>query len=68
MRIRIRLGSMDSFDLWNFIVALIFERLIIPAFSAIWDMRKLDKLRLRKLNESENNLTMQELFKLTEKE
>ena len=52
----------------NFIVALIFERLIIPAFSAIWDMRKLDKLRLRKLNESENNLTMQELFKLTEKE
>ena len=52
----------------NFVVCMIFERLIIPAFSKIWDTKKMDKLRQRKKVEDPNNFTMQELFKLSEKE
>ena len=50
----------------NFATSLIFERLIVPAFTNIWNMKKLDKLRQRKKVENENNFTMQELFKLNE--
>ena len=52
----------------NFATSLIFERLIVPAFTNIWNMKKLDKLRQRKKVENENNFTMQELFKLNENE
>ena len=52
----------------NCFTSLIFERLIVPAFTNIWNMRKLDKLRARKKVENENNFTMQELFKLSENE
>ena len=50
----------------NCITSLIFERLIVPAFTNIWNMKKLEKLRQRKKVENENNFTMQELFKLSE--
>ena len=52
----------------NFIIAMVFERIIIPAFTNIWNMTKLNKLRRRKIVEDENNFTMQELFQLNEKE
>ena len=52
----------------NCIVCLIFERIIVPAFTNIWNMRKLEKLRQRKKVENEKNFTMQELFKLNENE
>ena len=52
----------------NFIVCMIFERLIVPAFSKIWNFKKLQKLRERKKVEDKNNFTMQELFQLSEKE
>ena len=52
----------------NFITALIFERLIIPAFSSIWNIKKIEKLRERKKTQNENNFTMQELFQLNEKD
>ena len=52
----------------NCVTCLIFERLIVPAFTNIWNMKKLDKLRQRKKVENENNFTMQELFKLNENE
>ena len=50
----------------NFITAMIFERIIVPAFTNIWNMKKMDKLRKRKTVENENNFTMQELFQLNE--
>ena len=52
----------------NFVVSLIFERILLPAFTSIWNSKKLEKLKQRKKVEDENNFTMQELFKLSEKE
>ena len=52
----------------NTITCLIFERIILPAFTNIWNMKKMEKLRQRKKVENENNFTMQELFKLSENE
>ena len=57
-----------AFAIINFVIALIFERLIVPAFTKIWNTMKLNKLRKRKLVEDEKNFTMQELFQLSEKE
>ena len=38
-----------AFAILNFVIALIFERLIVPAFTKIWNTMKLNKLRKRKI-------------------
>ena len=49
-----------------FAVAYVFERLIVPATTSIWNARKIEKLRELKKRESEKALTMQQLFQLSE--
>ena len=48
------------------IVSIIFEKLIVPSTTAIWNARKISKLRELKKRESEKALTMQQLFQLSE--
>ena len=52
----------------NFITCMVFERLIMPNFTWIWNYRKLIKLRKRRKVEDKNNFTMQELFQLSDNE
>ena len=49
-----------------FAVSLTFERLIIPATTACWNARKIERLRELKRRETEKALTMQQLFQLSE--
>jgi cation-transporting ATPase 13A3/4/5 len=49
-----------------FAVSLIFERIIIPATTAVWNAKKIERLREIKRRESEKALTMQQLFQLSE--
>jgi cation-transporting ATPase 13A3/4/5 len=49
-----------------FAVAYVFERLIVPATTSIWNAKKIEKLRELKRRESEKALTMQQLFQLSE--
>ena len=48
----------------NFIVSYIFEKVIVPSTTAIWNARKIRKLREMKQRETEKALTMQQLFAL----
>ena len=50
----------------NFIVSYIFEKVIIPSTTAIWNAKKIRKLRELKQRESEKALTMQQLFQISE--
>ena len=50
----------------NFIVSYIFEKVIIPSTTAIWNAKKIKKLRELKQRESEKALTMQQLFQISE--
>jgi hypothetical protein len=50
----------------NFIVSYIFEKVIVPSTTAIWNARKIRKLREMKQRETEKALTMQQLFALSE--
>ena len=52
--------------LLNFIVSYIFEKVIVPSTTAIWNARKIRKLREKRKIESEQALTMQQLFQLSE--
>jgi hypothetical protein len=52
----------------NFITCMVFERLIMPAFTWIWNFNKFLKLKQRRKVEDKNNFTMQELFQLSEEE
>lgn len=52
----------------NFITCMVFERLIVPNFTWIWNFKKWIKLRQRRKVEDKNNFTMQELFQLSDKE
>ena len=52
----------------NFITCMVFERLIMPAFTWIWNFNKFLKLKQRRKVEDKNNFTMQELFQLNEEE
>jgi cation-transporting ATPase 13A3/4/5 len=49
-----------------FAVSLIFERIIIPATTAVWNAKKIEKLRELKRRETEKALTMQQLFQISE--
>ena len=52
--------------LLNFIISYIFEKVIIPATTAIWNARKIKQLREIKRIQSEQALTMQQLFQISE--
>ena len=52
--------------LLNFIISYIFEKVIIPATTAIWNARKIRQLRDIKRIQSEQALTMQQLFQISE--
>jgi cation-transporting ATPase 13A3/4/5 len=52
--------------LLNFIISYIFEKVIIPATTAIWNARKIRQLREIKRIQSEQALTMQQLFQISE--
>jgi cation-transporting ATPase 13A3/4/5 len=49
-----------------FAVSYTFERLIIPATTAVWNAKKIEKLRELKRRETEKALTMQQLFQISE--
>ena len=52
--------------LLNFIISYIFEKVIIPSTTGIWNARKIRKLREKKQRETEQALTMQQLFQISE--
>ena len=52
--------------LLNFIISYIFEKVIIPSTTGIWNARKIKKLREKKQRETEQALTMQQLFQISE--
>ena len=52
--------------LLNFIISYIFEKVIIPSATAIWNANKIRKLKELKQKESEQALTMQQLFQISE--
>ena len=52
--------------LLNFIISYVFEKLIVPSTTAIWNARKIRKLKELKQKESEHALTMQQLFQISE--
>ena len=49
-----------------FAVSYIFERVIVPATTSIWNANKIEKLRELKRKETEKALTMQQLFQISE--
>ena len=50
----------------NFIISYVFEKLIVPATTALWNARKIRELKELKQKESENALSMQQLFQISE--
>ena len=52
--------------LLDFIVSYVFEKVIVPATTALWNARKIKKLRELKQKETEKALTMQQLFQISE--
>ena len=52
--------------LLNFIISYIFEKVIIPSTTGIWNARKIKKLKEKKQRETEQALTMQQLFQISE--
>ena len=52
--------------LLNFAISYIFEKVIIPSSSAIWNAKKIRQLKILKQKQSEQALTMQQLFQISE--
>ena len=52
--------------LLNFVISYIFEKVIIPSSSAIWNAKKIRQLKVLKQKQSEQALTMQQLFQISE--
>ena len=52
--------------LLNFIISYVFEKVIVPSATAIWNAKKIRKLKELKQKESEQALTMQQLFQISE--
>ena len=52
--------------LLNFIISYVFEKVIVPATTACWNARKIKKLKEIKRIQTEQALTMQELFQISE--
>ena len=52
--------------LLNFIISYVFEKVIVPATTACWNARKIQKLKEIKRVQNEQALTMQELFQISE--
>ena len=50
----------------NCIVSYVFEKAVLPATTAIWNAKKIEKLREKKAKETEKALTMQQLFQISE--
>ena len=52
--------------LLNFILSYIFEKVIVPVTTGIWNANKIRKLKELKKKETEHALTMQQLFQISE--
>ena len=52
--------------LLNFILSYLFEKVIVPVTTGIWNANKIRKLKELKKKETEHALTMQQLFQISE--
>ena len=57
---------LQGYAFLNFVISYIFEKVIVPSTTAIWNAKKIRKLKELKKKESEQALTMQQLFQISE--